>query len=91
MLPSNCCDDFRVLLPECWTHTSRLESLLHTLHEVTTRCLGLEGTDYFRKYYDSSDSEACGSAAPSYSLRLAYYPTQQQDLHDDNIARSKYR
>lgn len=78
MLPHSCCDEFKRHLPTCWAYTASMESLLNTLHEITTSSLGLPERDYFRKYYDTKDSQALGSEPPSFSLRLAYYPSQQE-------------
>ena len=79
MLPHNCSDHFQQSLPLSWRYCQQMQQLLHHLHEITTSSLHLPGPDFFRKYYDSSVSDAEGIAAPSYSLRLAFYPRQRED------------
>lgn len=71
------------ILPHSGAYFKMCEDLMHRLHVLSTRALGIpleDGEeDYFRKFYDSSDPRSAACGASLNALRLAYYPPQERE------------
>lgn len=66
-------------LPLSSAYYKKCEELVHRLHVLSTKALGIPEDDYFRKYYCASSKGAVGSEDPSFALRLAHYPPQEEE------------
>lgn len=84
------------ILPSSETYFCKCEELIHRLHVISTRALGIPEdveVDFFRKFYCASDEHAVGNGVTSLTLRLAHYPPQEQadceegDSREENEAR----
>ena len=74
------------ILPISEIYFKKCEDLVHRLHVISTRALGIpeeDEVDYFRKFYCASDENAVGTGHSSFCLRLAHYPIQKQNCHQD--------